>query len=205
MHFEELDGQGSFAAETVRIRQRPSAGRPAPNSWHDWISGLVQTMWTIRTVAPRPALGLESAPIALRHGLGGDLGLRVSNMLKKAPKFWPRREAHSSICVQEGHRNVQSAWDVHHKKRGQWVRLSPVSERFDKEGESGRGLPPARVVEVVPRKWGTPVTENAHETLLSYVLVHHVFGQISDAKTQQRRRYNGGRAVANDLATDPDV
>jgi hypothetical protein len=47
-----------------------------------------------------------------------------------------------------------------------------VTKRLDQQGEGGHELPAARIIEVVARKWRTPIRENSDEPSVGEIRLH---------------------------------
>ena len=74
--------------------------------------------------------------------------------------------------------------------RGGWL---PVAQRIDEQGEGRRGLPAARVVEVVARKGRAPVGQHPDEPPLGKMRLHLVLRQVRQAEPGQAPRSVSGR------------
>src|SRR3954454_14784954 len=91
----------------------------------------------LRTPAPS---GVSLAPLTRRFGVSTPCRARPP----RRPPSW-----------------ASSAPDLDVRNSGA-VRF-PIPQRIDQQGEGGRGLPTAGVIEVIPREGLTPVLEHPHE------------------------------------------
>src|SRR6266702_192413 len=79
-----------------------------------------------------------------------------------------------------------------------------VPQRLDEQRERRRRLAPARVIEVVARKGGTPVLKHPLEAALVDMGLDQALGQIGQTETGERRTGHLGRGVEKQLASDPN-
>jgi hypothetical protein len=77
-----------------------------------------------------------------------------------------------------------------------------IAQRIDKQCKGRRGLPPARVVEMIPRKRRTPIFEHALETSLGDMGLNQILRQIGEAESAQCRSEDRGERIENELAID---
>ena len=61
-----------------------------------------------------------------------------------------------------------------------------MSERLDDYRHRRRELPPTRVVEVIARKWLTPVVKHQPEASAGDVVAYEIFRDIGDPATADR-------------------
>jgi hypothetical protein len=83
--------------------------------------------------------------------------------------------------------------------------LRPVAQRLDQQGEGGRVLPAARVVEVIPRPRGAPVLEHSLETTLLEMGLRQVLRHMGQTESGQRPVEHLDDAVDDELAFDADL
>src|SRR6478609_802964 len=76
---------------------------------------------------------------------------------------------------------------------------------MEHQGESGRGLSPAGVIEVIAIEWRAPVFEYAHELSLLEVRGEFVFGKKCDTEALERCDHHVRRGVANNLTCDAHI
>jgi len=94
-----------------------------------------------------------------------------------------RTQDHCVPDIVRATRNVRFRPKADLRLRRHGARLALVSERFDYERECGGRLP-VRIVEVVSRKFRTPILKNADQPSTIDVLAHLVVGQIGQSEAR---------------------
>jgi len=64
----------------------------------------------------------------------------------------------------------------------------PVAKGINQQGKGGRGLPSARIKEMVTREGRTPVGENAHQLATRQIWRDRRLRQISEAEASKGRQ-----------------
>ena len=78
-----------------------------------------------------------------------------------------------------------------------------MAERLNDHRHRRRELSPARVVEVIARKWRTPVVKHEPEAPLGDVVADEVFRDIGDPETAYRSLDHGNGRIEGELAFHP--